>query len=200
LGQAYDRQAEGDPSRTDMARAAYEKAAGFADAQERLGTIAFKAGDYEGAMAHYQAGIRLNRRKEYIWRNMAWRTLEATERGLIERDDGRLQEALSWAARAVMLAEGQPQEWRAYDTRGWAWLLLGDLDKARDDFENALNLLKKGGKSAAQVWYHMALLYKQKNKPQEALGELGKASQAKDKKWAEKIARLQEELEAECST
>jgi len=192
LGQAYDLQALKNPARLQQAREAFAKATGFADAQDRLGTIAFKEGDYEGAMAHYRKGIRLNSQKEKIWRNMAWRTLQAMETGLTEKQSKRLQDALSWAAQSVALAKGLPQEWRAYDTRGWAWLMLGELQKAENDFQRALDLAEK---AQAQVYYHVALVKKLEGKPEEAVSSLEQARKAGGSaKWQDKINQLQNEL------
>ncbi|MCA9875328.1 MAG: hypothetical protein KC441_16770 [Anaerolineales bacterium] len=54
LGQAYDKKGEDDPIWPEAAREAFSRAVGFADAQERLGTLSFKRGDYQQAMVHYR--------------------------------------------------------------------------------------------------------------------------------------------------
>lgn len=193
LGQAYDTKSRSDPIWREAAREAFSHAVNFADAQERLGTIAFKNGDYQQAMAHYHTAIQLNDRKEHIWRNMAWRTLEAIEKGWIPQTDATLRDALRWADQAVELAAGTENEWRAHDVRGWALRLLQQPQEALTALDQSIAL-----KERAQNLYHRAQVYLQIGNIEAAAADLRQAQKYadKDEKWRSAIQALQRQLGA----
>lgn len=193
LGQAYDTKSRSDPIWREAAREAFSHAVNFADAQERLGTIAFKQGDYQQAMTHYHTAVQLNGRKEHIWRNMAWRTLEAIERGWILQTDATLRDALRWADQAVELAGNTENEWRAYDVRGWALRLLKQSPEALTALDQSI-----ARKEQAQNLYHRAQVHIQIGNIKAAVADLHQAEKYanKDEKWRSAIQALQRQLGA----
>jgi tetratricopeptide (TPR) repeat protein len=169
---------------------AFIKAEGFADAQEKLGTMAFKDGNYESAMQYYYTAVRLNKHKEHIWRNMAWRTLQAIELDWISASQDVLQNALEWADQALHIARGTENEWRAHDVRGWALSLLALPDDALEAYDKSLKLNKN-----AQNLYHRAQVYVQTKNHIAAMVDLDEAKAcANYKKWAMVIYTLQQEI------
>lgn len=193
LGQAYDTKSRSDPIWREAAREAFSYAVNFADAQERLGTIAFKNGNYQQAMAHYHTAVQLNGRKEHIWRNMAWRTLEAIERGCIPQTDATLRDALRWADQAVELATGTENEWRGHDVRGWALRMLQQLQEALTALDQSIAL-----KERAQNLYHRAQVHLKLGNIELAAADLRQAQKyaEKDEKWRSAIQALQQQLGA----
>jgi tetratricopeptide (TPR) repeat protein len=163
---------------------------GFADAQEKLGTMSFKEGNYELAMQYYNKAVRLNKCKEHIWRNMAWRTLQAIELGRILASQDILQDALEWANQALYIAKGTENEWRAHDVRGWVLSLLTLPDDALEAFEKSLKLNKN-----AQNLYHRAQVHVQTKNYTDVMVDLDEAKKCDDyKKWAMPINILQQEI------
>ncbi|MBK8989904.1 MAG: hypothetical protein IPM39_28215 [Chloroflexi bacterium] len=191
LGQAYDTKSRNDPIWREAAREAFSHAVNFADAQERLGTIAFKQGDYQQAMTHYHTAVQLNGRKEHIWRSMAWRTLEAIEKRWIAETDATLRDALRWADQAVELTAGTENEWRAYDVRGWALRLLQQPQEALTALDQSIAL-----KERAQNLYHRAQVHLQIGNIKAAATDLHQAEKyvGKDEKWRSAIQVLQQQL------
>ncbi len=193
LGQAYDKKAKSDPICQEAAHDAFHKAIGFADAQDRLGTMAFKERNYEQAMMHYHTAVRLNSSKEHIWRNMAWRTLQAVEQGWISAEADTLHNVLQWADQALKLAQGTRKEWRAHDVRGWVLQLLILPKDALVALDKSLALAKK-----AQNLYHRAQVYAQIKKFTLAQADLDDAKSCSDyAKWAMVIHTLQNEIASE---
>ncbi len=192
LGQAYDEKGEDDAIWQEAAREAFSRAVGFADAQERLGTMAFKGGDYQQAIAHYHAAVQLNGRKEHIWRSMAWRTLEAIEKGWIPLTKTTLHDTLRWADQAVELTRGTNNEWRAHDVRGWALRLLQQPQEALTALDQSIAL-----KEQAQNLYHRAQLHLQIGNIEAAAADLRQAKKYadKDEKWRSAIQVLQQQLD-----
>ncbi len=192
LGQAYDKRGKDDAIWQEAAREAFSRAVGFADAQERLGTIAFQGGDYQQAMAHYHAAVQLNGRKEHIWRSMAWRTLEAIEKEWIPQTDVTLRDALRWADQALELAQRTDNEWRAHDVRGWALRLLQQPQEALTALNQSVALEKKH----AQNYYHRAQVHLQMGNIKGTAADLRQAEKyaEKDKKWQSAIQVLQQQL------
>lgn len=193
LGQAYDKKGKDDAIWQGAAREAFSRAVGFADAQERLGTMAFQGGDYQQAMAHYHVAVQLNGRKEHIWRSMAWRTLEAIEKEWIPRTDAALRDSLRWADQALELAQGTDNEWRAHDVRGWALRLLQQSQEALTALDQSIVL-----KERAQNFYHRAQVHLQMGNVKAAAADLHQAQKyaEKDEKWRSPILTLQRQLGA----
>lgn len=191
LGQAYDKKGKNDAIWQEAAREAFSRAAEFADAQERLGTMAFQGGDYQQAMAHYHAAVQLNGRKEHIWRSMAWRTLEAIEKEWIPRTEVALRDALRWADQALELAADTENEWRAHDVRGWALRLLQQPQEALTALNQSIAL-----KERAQNFYHRAQVHLQMGNIELAAADLRQAEKyaEKDEKWKSAVQALQQKL------
>ena len=180
------------PVSIEKARDAYHKATGFADAQDRLGTIAFKDGDYGRALEHYLTAVQLNSQKEYIWRNMAWRTLQAVEEELVLASKDILENALIWASQSVELTKDSDNDnaWRAYDVQGWAFRLLNMPDKALAAFQKSIELNKN-----AQNLYHRAQVYAQINNMGDMQANLDEAKNCKYfETWKEAIHNLKRKM------
>lgn len=193
LGQAYDRKSFEDPTWQKAAHEAFSRAVGIADAQERLGTMAFKSGDYQQAMTHYHTAIRLNSQKEHIWRSMAWRTLEAIEKGWIPPSDANLRDALRWADRAVELTSDTDKEWRGHDLRGWALRLLERPQDAIAALDRSIALQPQ-----AQNLYHRAQVYAQLGNTEAAKADIRQAKlySEKGEKWQTAVETLRIQLDA----
>jgi tetratricopeptide (TPR) repeat protein len=165
-----------------------------AEAQNQLGEILYKEGDYAGAMAAFQAAVTLNKRKDVAWQNMAWRTLDAIENGQIALDKDLVQQAVVWAHKAVNLTEGTEKAWRALDTWGRALLAQGRYDQAEQVFRKSLG--SPGGDRRLQNRYHLAQALVGRGNKTAASAVLVEALALKGSQapWREKAEILQEHL------
>jgi tetratricopeptide (TPR) repeat protein len=94
--------------------------------------------------------------------NIAWYTLEAGY-----QDDEHLKRALECARKAVELDEGTPNAWHRHSVLGRVYLAKGQLDGAKRELKEAIQLNKR----ASQSYFFLAKVHLE-------LGELREAKKA----------------------
>lgn len=140
-------------------QAALRVAPTFAPAYVQLGMLYEGMRRVDDAEKAYLAAIEYDTNQSIAYNNLAWLAAERRT---------RLDEALTWAKRAVELEPKVPQ---FQDTLGW-------VHRARGELERAMAVLQKAASMEPQqavLWYHLALVYSERKRPKDTLAALRQA-------------------------
>jgi tetratricopeptide (TPR) repeat protein len=181
LGKLYSQQ-----GLDKQAMESYSRAPQIARAQNALGMLLAKRGQFDKALASFHEAMALNSKLAEAYSNHAWFTIEA---GI--RDPDALQNAMESAKRAVQLNRGTPYEWHSYDVLGRTYLYMERLAEAEEALLYSVTL----DSTRAQNRFHLALLYQQKGDvavAREVCTELLKIVENKDAWWQRAVALVKE--------
>lgn len=125
----------------------------------KLGMANYLSQQWSDAEAAYLKAVQLDPKAADAYNNLAWLMVE---RRL------RLNEAVKWAEKATQLAPGEASY---FDTLGWGYRALGNLDKAAETLRKAAGMKL----AKAEVHYHLGIVYTDQGKRSEAVSALKRA-------------------------
>lgn len=131
----------------------------LADAYAKMGMVYERKSDVNKAEEAYLNAIKLDHKQAAAYNNLAW--LEAQRKA-------RLDEALSWAKRALEL---QPGDTTFQDTLGWVYRARGELSQAATVLQKTVATKSPD----PEALYHLGVVYTEKGQPQEARAAFEKA-------------------------
>src|SRR5262249_30864212 len=115
----------------------------------------------EEAQKAYLAAIDADPKQSIAYNNLAWMAAERKT---------RLDDALTWAKKAVELEPKVPQ---FQDKLGWVHLDRGELDKAAAVLQKATQIEPQ----QAAIWYHLGIIQAERKKIKDAATALKQALQ-----------------------
>jgi tetratricopeptide (TPR) repeat protein len=124
----------------------------FALAHLKIGTVYEAQARTEEAQKAYLAALDADPKQSIAYNNLAWMAAEHKT---------RLDDALSWAKRAVEL---EPKVSQFQDTLGWVHRARGELDKAADVLQKAAKIEPQ----QAVIWYHLGIIQAERKKTKDA--------------------------------
>jgi tetratricopeptide (TPR) repeat protein len=190
LGVAYKKLDE-----IGLASEEFKKAPKIADAHNELGKIMANRGQYDEALAEFERATELNNKLSEAWTNWAWYCIEAGR-----TDESSLEKAVERARRARDIEAEQKKSsylWHRQDVLGWVYLNQKRWEKAEKEFRKSIDL----DLARPQSRYHLALLYMQLEKYDEAKEQLFKLFEIPgDGFWRDKAEELMEELQGKEAT
>jgi tetratricopeptide (TPR) repeat protein len=150
----------GRTARTDAAIAEYETAANLApksgEPQLRIGMAYQVKGRSDLAEQAYREAVALQPNLVVALNNLAWIDLQKPQ---------KLDEALTFAKKTVELV---PSASQFQDTLGWVYHVKGDNQQAVVTLRKGITLSPKD----PEIHYHLAVVYQDLKKPQDALSEV----------------------------
>ena len=146
------------------ATAALKIAPNFAPAHVQVGMVHERNKRVAEAQHAYLTAIKLDPKQSIAYNNLAWLAAERRT---------RLDDALTWAKKAVELGPKVPQ---FQDTLGWVYRARGELDKAIPLLQKAAALKPQN----AEILYHLGVVYAETGQAKEAAATLRKALALKD--------------------
>lgn len=174
----------------EMASEEFRRAPKIAGAHNELGKIMASKGQYDEGLAEFERATALNNKLSEAWANWAWYCIEA---GRI--DESSLERAAEYARRARDIEAARkksPYLWHRQDVLGWVYLNQKRWGKAEEELRKSIAL----DPDRSQSRYHLALLYMQLKKYDEAKEQLFKLFEIPgDGFWRDKAEELMEELQ-----
>lgn len=147
----------------DKALKEYEAAVTLAP---KLGTLQVKMGllhernhRFDEAVEAFQTAITLDPKQVIAYNNLAWISAE---------QNIRLENALTWAKKAVELAPKVPA---FQDTLGWVYWKRGNVEEAATVLEKASTMKPE----QADIFYHLGVVQAERGRTDEAITALKKA-------------------------
>ena len=147
-------------------QAALEIDPAYGTALTKMGILYHKSGDLESARTVYLRAIEIDSTQSIAFNNLAF--LATT------RKDG-LDSALNWALAATRLSPDTPE---FFDTLGWVYRALGDLQSARETLEKAIQLHPEAERGPPGMCYRLGVVYMEMGERKHAVNALERAIRA----------------------